>query len=126
VASKISEDAETLDIPIKDVIGDMKILDIGKHSINRYVEIINKSETIIWNGPIGLYEMKPFREGTRAIAEAIAQSKATSILGGGDTADAISKIEIDKDKFTHISTGGGAAIEFLSGETLPAVECLKK
>lgn len=126
VASEISEDAETLDIPIQDVIGDMKILDIGKHSIDRYIEVINKSETIIWNGPIGLYEMKPFREGTRAIAEAIAQSNATSILGGGDTADAISKIGIDKDKFTHISTGGGAAIEFLSGETLPAVEYLKK
>lgn len=126
VAEEIKEDAETLNIPIQDVMGNMKILDIGKQSIDRYIEIINKSKTIIWNGPVGLYEMVPFKEGTKKIAEAIAKSNAVSILGGGDTADAISKMGIPKKSFTHISTGGGAAIEFMSGEKLPAVEAIRK
>lgn len=125
VASDISDEAETLETPIEDVSGDMKILDIGKWSIEKFNNIIAKSGTVIWNGPVGLSEMKPFENGTKMIAQAIADSECVSIVGGGDTAEAISRLGIDETKFTHISTGGGACIEFLSGDKLPGIECLK-
>lgn len=125
VASEISEDAETVDIPIKDVMGDMKILDIGKWSAEKFANIVQDSGTIIWNGPLGLYEFDQFKKGTEIVANALAEHECVSILGGGDTADCIKKLNIPAEAFTHISTGGGAAIEFLSGEKLPGIEILK-
>jgi len=123
-ASEISDKAETVDIPIKDVIGDMKILDIGKWTIERFCEVIEKSGTVIWNGPIGFCEYKPFQKGTEKIAKCLAKTKCVKILGGGDTVDAIKRLNINTKKFTHISTGGGACIEFLSGLPLPGIEVL--
>lgn len=124
VADEISETAQTIDLPIEDVIGEMKILDLGKHSAKRFCEVIKSSGTVIWNGPLGLTEFTPFRQGTKTIAECLASHKCNSILGGGDTAEVIKTLNIPEEKFTHISTGGGAAIEFLSGEKLPGIEVL--
>lgn len=125
VASEASNEAETADIPREDVLGDMKIFDIGKWSTEKFCNIIEKSGTIIWNGPVGLYEYEPFRNGTRAVADCIAKHDCTSIIGGGDTADAIKRLNIPVEAFTHVSTGGGACIEFLEGKTLPGIAVLK-
>jgi len=104
----------------------MKILDIGKLTTEKYKDIIKESKTVIWNGPVGLYEFPQFQNGSREIAETLANHECTSILGGGDTIDCINRFNIPEDKFTHVSTGGGASLEFLSGEKLPGIECLKK
>lgn len=125
VASEISEKSKTLNIPIEDIEGDMKILDIGKWTTERFCEIINKSKTVIWNGPLGLSEYKPFQKGTKLVATCLAKRKCVSIIGGGDTADAIKRLKINEKRFTHISTGGGACIEFLEGKTLPGIAVLK-
>lgn len=126
VADSVSEDAETATVPIQDVIGSMKILDIGRLSIDRYCEIIEKSGTVIWNGPLGVAEYKPFQHGSREIADCIANTECTSVIGGGDTADAIKRLNIPVEAFTHISTGGGACIEFLEGKVLPGIQALLK
>lgn len=117
---------ESVDIPVEDVIGDMKIFDMGVQTIKSYQEIIKHSKTIIWNGPLGCFEFKPFEAGTREVLKTIAgQKSAQTILGGGDTLDALKKFGVDKDAFTHVSTGGGAMLEFLEGKELPGIEVLK-
>ncbi|MDP2624794.1 MAG: phosphoglycerate kinase [Candidatus Peregrinibacteria bacterium] len=125
VASEISETAVSLDIPVEDVEMDMKILDIGKLTIERFLKAIEGAATIVWNGPVGLYEMTPFSRGTKSIAEAVSKSKATTILGGGDTIDAIKKFGHKASEFDHVSTGGGAMLEFLEGKELPGITVLK-
>lgn len=103
--------------------GEGKMLDIGPESIKVFETIIAQASMVIWNGPLGLFEDARFALGTSSIAKAIANSKATSILGGGDTVAAINQFGLS-DKFTFISTGGGAMLAFLSGEKLPALEAL--
>lgn len=124
VADEISNDAQTCDLPKEDIDDNMMVLDIGQLTIKKYIETIERSQTIIWNGPMGLYEFTPFAQGTKAIAEAIAASSATTYVGGGDSIDAINKFGIDHSKFTHISTGGGAMIDYLKGDDLPAINAL--
>ncbi len=124
VADEVSETSATTAIPVEDVEGEMKILDIGPNTIDAYNEIIKKSGTIIWNGPLGLYELSPFKDGTKKIGKAIAESNADTIIGGGDTIDACKQCGLDLEKFTHVSTGGGAMIEFLEGPELPAIQVL--
>lgn len=124
VADEISEKADTADIPVEDVIGDMRILDIGKLTTEKYCNIIKKSKTVVWNGPMGLFEIKPFAKGSAAIAKAIISSKAKSYVGGGDTLDLLRAFKIDEKKITHVSTGGGAMLEFLEGKKLPALTVL--
>lgn len=127
VADEISEKSETADIPVEDVLGDMKILDIGKWTAEKYANIIDKSGTVIWNGPLGLCEFTPFQNGSKTVAKALAKGKKLiSIIGGGDTADCINRFKISEKKFTHVSTGGGACLEFLAGDKLPGIEILKK
>lgn len=126
ISNEISEKAKTKNVSISDVPADMKILDIGKQSALDFCKILAKSKTVIWNGPLGLCEFKPFQKGTEAIAKFLAKRKCTSILGGGDTADSLKRLKIKQTKFTHVSTGGGACIEFLSGEKLPGIEALRK
>ncbi len=117
---------EAMPIPIEDVMDDMKILDIGPHAVVSFQQIIAHSKVIIWNGPVGLFEKDLFANGTKGIAEAIAQNKdAETILGGGDTLGALKKFNLAKSEFTHVSTGGGAMLEFLEGKELPGIEILK-
>ncbi len=124
VASEASEVAETLNVPVSDIIGDMKIFDIGARTATRFCEMIAKAGTVIWNGPVGLFEMAPFEEGTRRVAEAVASCEGVTVLGGGDTIAAIKKFGISPERFTHVSTGGGAMLEFLEGKELPGVSFL--
>ena len=108
-----------------DVQSDDLILDIGPATAKRYGEILKKAGTIVWNGPVGVFEFDAFGSGTRAVAEAIAASPAFSIAGGGDTLAAIAKYGVT-DRIGYISTGGGAFLEFLEGRTLPAVAILEE
>lgn len=108
---------------VKDVADDDMILDIGPKTAALLAEQVKKAGTIVWNGPVGVFEFDQFAEGTKALALAIAESPAFSIAGGGDTLAAIAKYNI-ADKIGYISTGGGAFLEFLEGKTLPAVEIL--
>ncbi len=108
---------------VKDVLDDDMILDIGPKTAAQLAEQIGKAGTIVWNGPVGVFEFDQFAEGTKTLAQAIAASKGFSIAGGGDTLAAIAKYNI-ADQIGYISTGGGAFLEFLEGKTLPAVEIL--
>jgi phosphoglycerate kinase len=109
---------------IHDVRGDEMILDIGPDTADRFSALVQSAGTIIWNGPVGVFEFEQFGEGTRAIAQTIARSKAFSLAGGGDTLAAIEKYNIE-DGISYISTGGGAFLEFVEGKTLPAVAALE-
>jgi phosphoglycerate kinase len=101
------------------------ILDVGPDTAARYGELLRAAGTIVWNGPVGVFEFPAFEAGTRALAEAIADSPAFSIAGGGDTLAALDKFGIT-DRVSYISTGGGAFLEFLEGKKLPAVDMLEQ
>jgi len=98
-------------------------LDIGPDSITSFSEKLKGAKTIVWNGPMGMFEHPPFDRGTRAIAQAVAEADATSIVGGGDSVAAITEAGV-ADRITHVSTGGGASLEFLAGDVLPGVAAL--
>jgi len=111
---------DTNDITLDGVMG----LDIGKKTIQTYIEEINSSSTIFWNGPMGVFEMEPFADGTRSIAKALAEHPGITIIGGGDSAFAIRKFGFE-NQVSHISTGGGASLELLEGKELPGLKTLK-
>jgi phosphoglycerate kinase len=108
-----------------DIDSDDLIMDIGPRTIADYERLLDGAGTIVWNGPPGVFEFEQFAGGTRALAQAIAGSKAFSIAGGGDTLAAIAKFGI-ADRISYISTGGGAFLEFLEGRTLPAIAMLEE
>ncbi len=120
-----SEDAVASTKAVADIASDDMIFDIGPDSTQALIEILQNAGTIVWNGPVGVFEFDQFAAGTEAIAHAIANSQAFSIAGGGDTLAAIDKYGV-ADKISYISTGGGAFLEFLEGKTLPAVEILQQ
>ncbi len=123
VAREFSAKAEADVKPVGAVNADEMILDIGPDSAESFGRLLASAGTILWNGPVGVFEFEQFGEGTRALASAIARSKAFSLAGGGDTLAAIEKYEIE-DSISYISTGGGAFLEFVEGKTLPAVDIL--
>ena len=124
-ASEFAADAAASTKAVDAVGADEMILDIGPQTADRFAAILKDAGTIIWNGPVGVFEFDAFGEGTRALAEAIAASDAFSVAGGGDTLAAIDKYAV-RDGISYISTGGGAFLEFVEGKKLPAVEMLER
>jgi len=122
-APELSEDAPVTTRAASDVQPDDRILDIGPDTAEAYAALIRNAGTIVWNGPVGVFEIDAFGHGTRVLSEAVAASSAFSIAGGGDTLAAVDKYGIE-DQVSYISTGGGAFLEFLEGKTLPAVAML--
>jgi phosphoglycerate kinase len=125
VGKAFSADTPATAKAASDVEDDDLILDIGPGTATAYATLLRTAGTIVWNGPVGVFEFAAFENGTRAIAEAIAASDAYSLAGGGDTLAAIAKYGVT-DRIGYISTGGGAFLEFLEGKTLPAVEILEQ
>jgi phosphoglycerate kinase len=125
VATEFSAVAEADVKPVQDVAANEMILDIGPDTAEQLAKLIASAGTILWNGPVGVFEFDQFGEGTRILAHAIARSKAFSLAGGGDTLAAIEKYGIE-DSISYISTGGGAFLEFVEGKKLPAVDILER
>ncbi len=123
VADRFAADAEAKTVDVKDIPDGWMGLDIGPESVRLFSAAIQSAGTVVWNGPMGVFEFDRFAEGTRAVAKAVAGSGAVSIVGGGDSAAAVEQLGF-ADKITHISTGGGASLEFLEGKELPGVACL--
>lgn len=127
VCGESVDSTQSVTVPLEDVIGDMMILDIGPHTVASYAEILQHSKEIIWNGPLGAFENPVFANGSEAIAKLVAnQQQAKTLLGGGDTLEVLKKFNIDKSEFSHVSTGGGAMLEFLEGKELPGIAILKE
>jgi len=123
IADDFSADANAKTMDLGDVPAGWRILDIGPKTVAAFDEIINKAGTVVWNGPMGVFEFDKFAKGTFAVADALAKSDAISIVGGGDSASAIKKSGL-ADQITHISTGGGASLEMLEGKILPGLAAL--
>lgn len=124
-AAEPSENAETAVYPSNDIPDGLEGLDIGPESIKMFTDAIKEYKTIIWNGPVGFFEIDKFAKGTNAIAEALAENTdAITIIGGGDSAAAVEKAGLSS-KMTHVSTGGGASLEFIEGKVLPGIACLQ-
>lgn len=125
VADAFAEDARTQTVSVDAIPADMMGLDIGPETATAYGEAIAQAKTVFWNGPMGVFEMKAFEAGTKAVAEAVAaNAEADTIIGGGDSVAAVNKFGL-ADQMTFISTGGGASMELVQGEALPGVEALK-
>ena len=125
VASEFAESATAIVRAVNEVADDEMIMDIGPITARKWAELLTQANTIMWNGPVGVFEFDQFGEGTRVLAEAIAESSGFSIAGGGDTLAAIDKYNV-REGVSYISTGGGAFLEFVEGKTLPAVAMLAK
>jgi phosphoglycerate kinase len=124
IADKFEAGAQSKVVDVNAVPSDWRVLDIGPKTIEAFENILNGAKTVVWNGPLGVFEFPAFAKGTVEIAKRLAQSGATTIIGGGDSAAAVEQAGV-ADKMTHISTGGGASLEFLEGRVLPGVAALQ-
>ena len=122
---EFKNDTEIITVDADKIPSDMMGLDIGEKTVELFTKAIEKANTIIWNGPMGVFEMDNFENGTRKIAEALGKSSAITIVGGGDSAAAAAKFGLS-DSMSHISTGGGASLEYLEGKVLPGIEVLEE
>jgi phosphoglycerate kinase len=124
-ATAFAADADHSVVPADQIPSDRMGLDIGPRSVQAFAAALAGARTVFWNGPMGVFEMAPYAEGTRGVAEAIAAlPDALTVVGGGDSAAAVRALQIREDRFTHISTGGGASLEYLEGKTLPGLDVL--
>lgn len=123
VADKFATGAQYKTVPVNSIPSDWYVMDIGPQTIKSFSERLKKCKTVFWNGTMGVFEYREFKQGTEAIAKQLAGLKATTITGGGSTAEAVIELGLEK-KMSHLSTGGGAALEFLEGKTLPGVAAL--
>ncbi len=126
IAEDISADAPTRITSVGEIPPGWKGLDIGPDTARTYADALSDARTIVWNGPMGVFEIASFAEGTRVVAEAMAASEGFTVVGGGDSAAAIRALGIDEDLFDHISTGGGASLELLEGRILPGISVLEE
>jgi phosphoglycerate kinase len=124
IADKFAADANSQVVDVNAVPSDWRMLDVGPKTIEAFEKILSGAKTVVWNGPLGVFEMPAFAKGTVEIAKRLASSGATTIIGGGDSAAAVEQAGV-ADKMTHISTGGGASLEFLEGRVLPGVAALQ-
>jgi phosphoglycerate kinase len=125
VADDFSAEAKTQTVAGDAIPDGWKGLDIGPDSVAAFAEVLGGAATVFWNGPMGVFELAPFAEGTRGVARAIVDSGAYSVVGGGDSAAAVRALDLPEDGFSHISTGGGASLEYLEGKTLPGIAVLE-
>ncbi len=125
-ATEFSADADHVTVPASEIPADRLGLDIGPESVALFAAAIGPAKTVFWNGPMGVFELAPFAAGTRGVAEAITRIDGFSVVGGGDSAAAVRTLGLDEAAFGHISTGGGASLEYLEGKTLPGIEALEK
>ncbi|AQU78784.1 MULTISPECIES: phosphoglycerate kinase [Planococcus] len=123
VANEFSKDAETKSVKITEIPADWMGLDIGPETVALYADVIKNSKLIIWNGPMGVFEMPAFENGTKSVAQAMAETSGYTVIGGGDSAAAVEKFHV-AEQMDHISTGGGASLEFMEGKDLPGVSAL--
>ena len=123
IADAFAPDARTQVVPTGAIPEGWEGMDIGPETVDRYRDAVKDAGTVIWNGPMGVFEFPAFAKGTEAVAEALSKTSAITIIGGGDSAAAVEQLGY-ADKMTHISTGGGASLEFLEGKELPGVACL--
>lgn len=130
IADAFSADAHIKTVDVHDIESGWMGLDVGPQTIEEIENQLKSSRTVLWNGPLGVFEIKPFEAGTRAVADTLVKitqsGQCKTILGGGDTVAAIEQFGLAKDSFTHVSTGGGASLEFLEGKTLPGIAALEK
>ena len=126
IAQELSPDAESRVVSVGEIPSGWKGLDIGPDTSRRYEQALADARTIVWNGPMGVFEIAAFSKGTRAVAEAMARSTGFTVVGGGDSAAAIRALGIDEARFGHISTGGGASLELLEGRVLPGISVLEE
>jgi len=124
IGKEFKADTESKVVAYTNIPDEWEGFDIGDETIKIYIEELSKAKTVVWNGPVGLFEFDQFAVGTNSLAKALGDLDAVTIIGGGDSAAAIEKLGI-ADKFSHISTGGGASLEFLEGKKLPGIECLQ-
>lgn len=123
-ADRFSDDAQHKEVPVQDIPEKWLIMDIGTHTLERYAEAIERSGTVIWGGPIGVFEWKPFSRGTEGVAQAMARAKGYTLVAGGDSGAAVHALGLE-GRMKHVSIGGGATLALIGGETLPAVEALR-
>jgi phosphoglycerate kinase len=126
VADRFAADADTRTVPVDAIEDGWLGLDIGPASVAAFAGVLAEARTVFWNGPMGVFEMAPFAEGTRGVAQAIVESSAFSVVGGGDSAAAVRALGLPESGFSHISTGGGASLEFLEGKDLPGLAVLEQ
>ena len=123
VASRFAADAETATVPVGEVPAGWLILDIGPETVRQFANALQRAKAVVWNGPMGVFELEPFASGSFDLARAIAGLNAVTVVGGGETAAVVAAAGL-QDRFTHVSTGGGASLEMLEGKTLPGVAAL--
>jgi phosphoglycerate kinase len=123
-AAELSDDAETTITPVDAIPDDLKGLDVGPRTVEVFGTELGGARTVFWNGPMGVFELAPFQEGTRGVAAAVGAIDGLSVVGGGDSAAAVRQLGLDEDAYGHISTGGGASLEYLEGRELPGLAVL--